>query len=209
MSATATASVESSDEALLDLLKRLGPQSVPALGRGMGVTATAVRQRLARLSEKGLVRREAVRAARGRPGHRYMLTEKGRRQVGSNFTDLALVLWKEIREIKDREVRVGMLRRIAQSLGVMYTGEVQGTNTAERMESLARLFDDRAVAFQVEKSGDLPVLTAVACPYPELAERDRTICAVEKMLFSDLLGENVRLTDYRLEGANCCRFETG
>jgi predicted ArsR family transcriptional regulator len=53
------------------------------------------------------------------------------------------------------------------------------------------------------------VLTALACPYPELAEQDRGICAVEKLVFSELLGEKVRLTECRLDGAsNCCRFET-
>ena len=73
---------------------------------------------------------------------------------------------------------------------------------------------ERNVPFTVERrfSPDgaalLPVLTAEACPYPELAEQDRGICAVEKMMFSELLGEKVRLSECRLDGASCCRFET-
>jgi DeoR family transcriptional regulator, suf operon transcriptional repressor len=41
-----------------------------------------------------------------------------------------------------------------------------------------------------------------------LAEQDRGICGVERMLFSELLGENIRLSECRLDGASCCRFET-
>ena len=37
------------------------------------------------------------------------------------------------------------------------------------------------------------MLTAHACPYPELAEEDRTICSLEKMLFSELLRQDVDL----------------
>jgi len=202
------AAVESSDQGLLDLLRQLGPLGVVDLGRGMQVTGTAVRQRLARLMQTGLVQREKVSAARGRPSHRYSLTEKGRRQGGENFGDLALVLWKEIRSISDPEVRTGLLRRIAAAMGAMYADRVSGATTRERMQSISALLAERNVPFRVETKGGLPVLTAAACPYPELAEHDRGICAVEKMLFSELLGEKVKLTDYRLSGATCCRFET-
>ena len=58
----------------------------------------------------GLMQRESVKAARGRPSHRYSLTNKGRRQTGSNFADLTIALWQEIRSIKDPEIRSGLLR---------------------------------------------------------------------------------------------------
>ena len=175
----------------------------------MQVTATAVRQRLARLMAGGLIQREAAKAARGRPSHRYSLTEKGVRNTGSNFADLAIALWKEVRQIKDPEVRSGLIQRLAQTMAAMYGGKVQGATTDERMDAVSRLLGERNVPFAVDRSGQLPVLTALACPYPELAEQDRGICSVEKILFSELLGEKVRLTECRLDGAStCCRFET-
>ena len=76
------------------------------------------------------------------------------------------------------------------------------------MESICELFEDREVPFEVDRSGQLPVLTALACPYPELAERDRSICSMERMMFSELVGENLRLTDCRLDGDRYCTFET-
>jgi predicted ArsR family transcriptional regulator len=198
---------ESSDVGILDLLRKAGPLGVAQLAAAMQVTATAVRQRLVRMMAQGLVDRQLARAGRGRPSHRYGLTDKGRRQTGANFVDLALALWKEIRAIEDPEVRRGLLQRIAKTMAGMYGDQVSGTTTAERMRSVSQVFAERDVPFDVDESGSLPVLTAVACPYPQLAEQDRGICALEKMMFSELVGNGLRLTDCRLDGDSCCRFE--
>ncbi len=198
---------ESSDVGILDLLRKAGPLGVAQLAEAAQVTATAVRQRLVRLMAQGLVDREIARAPRGRPAHRYRLTEKGRRQTGANFVDLALALWNEVREIKDPQVRRGLLERVARRMADMYASQVQGSTTTERMRGVSRLFAERNVPFEVEDSpNSLPVLTAVACPYPELAERDRGICALERMMFSELVGDGLKLANCRLDGDDCCRF---
>jgi predicted ArsR family transcriptional regulator len=201
--------IESSDTALLDLMRQRGSLGVAEMASAMQVTATAVRQRLARLMGSGLVQRDVAKAVRGRPSHRYSLTEKGLRNTGSNFADLAIALWKEVRQIKDPEVRSGLMERLAQTMAGMYGGQIHGATVEERMASVSRLLGERHIPTAVDRSGQLPVLTALACPYPELAEQDRGICAVEKLLFSELIGEKVRLTECRLDGgSNCCRFET-
>ncbi|MEX2113762.1 MAG: winged helix-turn-helix transcriptional regulator [Pirellulales bacterium] len=199
---------ESSDIGILDLLRKTGPLGVQQLAGATQVTATAVRQRLTRLMSQGLVDRELSRASRGRPSHRYRLTEKGRRQSGANFADLAVALWNEVRAIEDAEVRRGLLQRIAKSLAGMYGQRVSGATTAERMRSVSRLFAERNVPVEVEGSEALPVLTAVACPYPELAEQDRGVCAMERMMLTELVGDSLRLADCRLDGDTCCRFVT-
>ena len=77
----------------------------------------------------------------------------------------------------------------------------------ERMESLVDMFKERQIPLEVQHEGQgLPVLTALACPYPDLAEKDPSICAMERMLFSDLLGEKVSLDRCRLDGDDCCTF---
>jgi predicted ArsR family transcriptional regulator len=203
---------QSADAKVLDLLDRAGPLSVAQLIEETSVTATAVRQRLSRLMAAGLVKRELARtsegAGRGRPGHVYAVTEKARRNSGSNFADLAIALWLEVRKISDPEVRRGLLDRLSTTLERLYGPSIQGMTTADRMRSLAGLFADRNVEFKVEGSEQLPVLTAVDCPYPQLVERDGAICAVERLLFSKLLSTKVRLSQCRLDGTSCCRFET-
>lgn len=197
----------SSDTAILDVLRRGPALSIAELSELMGVTATAVRQRLNRLMGQGFVERQAAIAGRGRPSHRYSLTPSGKRQAGANFGDLAMALWREIRQIKDVEVRKGLLQRIAGQMVALYADQIHGSTTQEKMESLVRIFEKRQIPLSVEMGDDLPVLTALACPYHDLAEEDRTVCAMEKMLFAELLGEELRLTQCRLDGDSCCTFE--
>ena len=197
------------DRGIVDFLRRQGACTISDLVEFAGVTATAIRQRLNRLMADGLVVREAESAGRGRPTHRYSLTTAGVQSGGDNCKDLAAVLWSEIRAVEDPDVRHGLLRRIVSRLAETYRNQLSGSNMQQRMESLAKLMADRDIPFEVTASADgqLPVLTALACPYPDIAEQDRGICSMEKMLFSEILGEGVRLSACRLDGENCCTFE--
>ena len=45
--------------------------------------------------------------------------------------------------------------------------------------------------------------------YPDLAEADRGICAAERSMIEELVGDAVRLSECRLDGGSCCRFTVG
>jgi len=64
-----------SDDMLLNLLAK-GPLGVADSAAALGVTATAIRQRLTRLMSKKLIKRETVFGRRGRPKHLYHFVEK-------------------------------------------------------------------------------------------------------------------------------------
>ncbi len=196
-----------SDADLMDLLRVNRSLGVAELAREMEVTPTAVRQRLIRLMAQGLIQRESIRAGRGRPKHLYALTDKGLRLTGSNFTDLALALWREIGVTGQEGVPVDVVRRVAEALAAGYAGQITGNTTAERMRSLSELLAQRRIPISVKDLAREVVMTAHACPYPNLAEQDRSICAMEEMLFSSLLGHEVELTRCRLDGASDCQFQ--
>lgn len=104
-------------------------------------------------------------------------------------------------------MRKTLLTRVVRALASGYAREMEGKTTGERMRSLSRLLGQRRVPFSVDGDDELPVLTAHACPYPELAEKDRSICVLEKILFSELLGLEVQLSQCRLDGAASCQFQ--
>lgn len=202
-----------SDAAVVDLLRTEGALGIGELSAALGVTATAIRQRLERLMRRGLVERQALVGRRGRPAHAYSLTDAGRRMGGDHFRDLALVLWREIRGIRDLGVRRGLLGRIAAALAGLHRAEVSGAAPAERLRGVADLMRRRNIACSVEASDagatGLPVLTSYACPFPDLAEEDRGICAAERAMIEELVGSPVALTECRLDGGSCCRFALG
>lgn len=203
---TTISHVAISDLAVLDLLRRQEAMTVSDFVEALAVTATAVRQRLNRLLSQNLIERAAAKNGRGRPKHWYRLTAKGLQKAGSNFADLAIALWQEIREIREPDVRLGLLQRVAKRMAVMYAGTVEGQTLEQKLTALADLFAERRVPLELDKTGASPVLKAVACPYPELADQDRSICAMERMLLAEVLGAGVRLADCRLDGQSACTF---
>ncbi|QDT69395.1 MarR family protein [Planctomycetes bacterium MalM25] len=207
---------EEPDALLLDHLRRHETASVGELGELLGVTATAIRQRLNRLMAEGLIERHLrqpaagegeKRTGRGRPSYDYRLTDRGLEASGDNYHDLAEILWQEIRGIDEPSVRVGLIKRVAERLASRYSDQMGGEDLAERMRELVKLMGEREVPVDVDESGGLPVLTMLACPYPQLAQQDRSICAVEKVMISEVLGQGVRLSECRLDGGGCCSFE--
>lgn len=205
----------SADQLLIDLLRVRGSLGIRALATGLGVTATAVRQRLERLMRTGLVQRQAISGKRGRPAHVYSLTQAGNRVGGDNFQDLAIVLWREIRGVKDPTIRRGLLGRIGSALAGMHRQTTAGDTPAARMRGVAEMMRSRNIACAVEtapggdNSASMPVLTSYSCPYPDLAEEDRGICAAERTMIEELVGSPVHLSECRLDGGTCCRFSTG
>ena len=204
-----TAAILASDVAILDLLRQQDEMTIAGLTEAMGVTGTAVRQRLVRLLGQELIERSKAPSARGRPRYVYRLTTRGRRRTGENFADLAIALWHEIQEIEDPVVRDGLMERISRRLAAMYAEQVDGNSIQQRMQAVKTLFADRQLSVKVNTKDRLPVISVEACPYPELAEHDRDICSMEGMLFSEMLGVRMNLTSCRLDGDCSCTFEPG
>lgn len=203
----ANQTAHSSDDSVLDLLRQRGTMGVSELAAELAVTPTAVRQRLARLMGNGYLSRQAEKAGRGRPSHRYRLTSEGRRKAGTNLADFAVAAWEEIKEIDDPVVRRELMERIAKRLVRRVAEHIHGDTLEEKIESLVQFFEQRRIPYRVDRDGDLPVLTALSCPYPDLADDQRTICSMERSMFEELFGSEVTQNACLLDGGNCCSFE--
>jgi predicted ArsR family transcriptional regulator len=129
------------------------------------------------------------------------------RQLGDNYGDLALILWREIRNIPDLQIREQITTRIRNAL-VSRLGTFSDVNLEDRMERLGNALLGRGYDVEIgSNSGALPILRENNCPYQELAEEDRGICGLEREVFEQALGTEVRLTHCCLDGHHCCEFE--
>ena len=194
------------DTDLLNLLANSGPLTISDIGRHFSVTRTAVHERLLRLMAEGLVDRELLRGGRGRPSYRYLLSLKARKLAGNNFADLAAVLWQAVLGINDARRRQRVIRKIAGALKALYADAICGTTLKTRMESLCQVLQERQVRCDVDTHGGVPTFILRDCPYLDLAEVDCTVCEMETTLFSQLLGDEVVLSQCRLDGHACCQF---
>ncbi len=197
------------DPELLEVLREHGPTGVRQIAQHLGVTATAIRQRLGRLLAQGLVSRQLVRAGRGRPQFSYELTQEGLRAAGTNLPDLAVALWEQLNKIADPELRRELLRQVARRMAAQYAPKVAGLAPQERLAAIARLLEEKRIPTDLDLNNGQAALMAHACPYPELAQKDRTICELEQMIYSQLLGSELNLAECRLDGRPTCRFQIG
>ncbi len=201
---------DSSDRPLLDLIRRRGPLTVAEMGEALGVTATAIRNRLTRLVGSGMVERRTEAGSRGRPRHTYRASDEAHKRLGQNYADLAVALWGELMQaVEDRKLRRLLFGRVTDRLADQYRGQVRGDEWQGRMVQLGTILHDRGIEAEVTPGvgGLLPVLRQHSCPYFALAEVDRAVCAMERKMFEKVLGHGLRLSQCRLDGHRSCDFE--
>lgn len=197
--------IDRNDQNFLEQLHRMCGGTVQEICEAVGVTATAIRQRLGRLEGQGLVVRETVRAGRGRPHHVYRVSDEGLRQLGENYRDLALILWRALHQIEDSSVRAAILSQISDEFVQRYGRFVPAESMQDRMHQLQRELTSHGYDVEIA-DGELPVLRENSCPYQDLASADPSICEMEADVYSRILNADVSLTQCVLDGHSCCEF---
>lgn len=198
--------VDRNDQEFLEQLHRMCGGSVQEICEAVGVTATAVRQRLTRLEGDELVVRETVKSGRGRPRHVYRVSDAGLRHLGENYRDLALVLWRAIHQVDDSAVRASLLAAVRDEFVHKY-GRVNSNGPLEnRVQQLQEQLVSQGYDFEFDAESGLPVLRETSCPYQDLATLDPSICEMESDVFSRILNADVSLTQCCLDGHAHCEF---
>lgn len=206
------------DRQLLGAMRGGEAFGVGELTEALGVTATAVRQRIDRLLSGGYLDREKVVAGRGRPTFQYRLTVLGHQVAGANSAALADAMWRVIVELPDAKLREDVIRAVASKLGQHYaqglavaadqTKSDRSLPLVNRFEQLSGLMSAQQIEASVLTEGDLPVIDIGACPYPTMTEAsdDRAMCKLEEQMISEAIGAPVQLSSCRLDGDSCCQF---
>ncbi|MFG0261822.1 MAG: helix-turn-helix transcriptional regulator, partial [Novipirellula sp. JB048] len=143
--------LRSVDRELLVAMRSGDAFGIGDLTQRLGVTATAVRQRVERLLAAGLLEREKLVAGRGRPTYQYRLTLRGHRRAGANPSELAEAMWQEILAVPDPQVRAQLLTSVARRLGRQFAAQVARGDGGDpsfesRMKRLSAMLTDRQIA---------------------------------------------------------------
>jgi len=138
----------------------------------------------------------------------FRLTADGLNAMGENLADLAEVLWLEILQIADSQVRKSVIDGVLNRLVAMYREQIQGETITDRLRSIAALFRERKIPFVVENDDQYARLKIVGCPYPRLNDHGNEICQLEQRLVAELLDAPVALEHCSCSssGGNCCSF---
>ncbi|HBN75053.1 MAG TPA: transcriptional regulator [Planctomycetaceae bacterium] len=200
-------SLKQADREFLQSLMGLESATIAQLCDSQGVTTNAIRIRLTGLMSAGLVERTTIRQGRGRPQHEYRVTNKGKREFGDNYSELATVLWQQISHIEDEAVRSQIAAELKKTLINRYGRDIDGIDLSERIQQLQQVLQDYGYQCEVDQQANKVSLTEKCCPYHDLAVEDRSICELEQTVFEQILGVPLELTQRCVDGHSCCRFE--
>ncbi len=193
---------------MIRLLVGRPPQHIAELVAAAGVTRTAVTEQLNELVDAGFVRRTLERTGRGRPRYRYEATDAALAALfANNQRLLAPALLRALTEIGGPELSHSVLDRVSQTLAEHYNGRINSTQPHERLRELAQILQDEGVLVDFEESDGRYVLHERTCPYIDMIDQDRAVCAVEQRMMEQVTGVPIKAVACRLDGCPGCTFE--
>lgn len=216
-------------QAILELLKRQGPQSAQALAEAFSITPMAVRQHLYDLYDQKLVSQDSTTARRpedgtagprenlpkpqtaaGRPVKRWRLTPAADSLFPDRHADLAVELIASIRQAFGEDAMDRLIASRSQSQVASYQAALEGAESLEaKLTALAKARSDEGYMAEVltSENGDY-LFVENHCPICAAAKSCTGICAAELSVFRDSLGPDIKLerVEHLLEGARRCAY---
>ena len=185
------------------------PQTIADLMKATGVTRTAIMEQLGELAALGLVERTTERlSGRGRPRHRYGLTQRALQLLFQGNQHLLVpALLRAVEEIGGDALRRKVIKRVARILADNYWRSITGTDPQERLAQFCQLLTANGeIAEVVAADNGHTVLRKRSCAFISMFEDSRAVCAIDRELLSLVTGVSVRQITSRHDGGFCCEF---
>jgi predicted ArsR family transcriptional regulator len=198
--------MQATRQQILDYLHRERRAGVKDLARLLGLTVTGVRQHLTVLERDGLVQVHEERGRVGRPAHIYSLTERGEALYPKGYDVLANMLMEEVRTIAGADALQRVLRRVSARMAEQRLERVEGRPVAERVSETVAIMREMGCVAESERKGDEYYVYQCTCPYPNVARRNRGVCALEVDFVRRLTGCDARLVTSLLRGDRACTY---
>lgn len=197
---------ESPSGRILSFLQRQGEASIRELEELLGISTTAVREHLAHLEARHLIAARLVRQGPGRPKLVYSLQPRANELFPKEYGTLVTLLMRELSSRDNPGMLQSLLDAVGARLAVEYGVQLTGESLDQRMTSLCAILEERGIPVDVDLRKDKAGLQIYACPYYDVAQEHPAICAMERSMLEQVLGEEIRLEGAIREGKRSCHF---
>lgn len=208
----------STKHAILDILKREGPQDASSLAKRLGITPMAVGLQLAALEEEKLAYPQAEPAPsgppgaprrRGRPMQLWRLTDAANRVFPDAHALLTVGLLSSLQEVYGAQGFNKLLEARTRAQVEEYRRALPAGSLKDKVKALARLRDQEGYMTEVDAApGGGLLLVENHCPICTAAKTCQGFCDSEWRVFQELLGPDVTVTreEHILSGARRCAY---
>ena len=205
----ADATVTAAGLRIIRLLVGQPPQTVADLTEATGVTRTAVTEQLNDLVAGGFAERFTERLpGRGRPRHLYRATAAAHLLLFADHQRLVVpAIWQSIEEVGGQELCQRVRRRTSAALADYYKRRITATEPGERLRQMVAMLCHDGAIVDVQGTGIGLQVFKRSCGFLSLYDSKRSICSIDEMVMSEVVGRPVRQVASRHDGAPCCVFE--
>ena len=198
--------LQATRQSILEYLQRQGRATVKELGKVSGLTSTGIRQHLMALERDGLVQAREERGRVGRPTLVYSLTDKADLLFPKSYDLLASTLLDEIRSSVGNERLYEILRNVAQRMAAPYRQRLEGKPLPLRVKETAQIMEEQGCLIDVREKDDVFFIDEFTCPFPKVAERDRSVCVLHVDFVRILTGGDTRLVQSLMRDECACTY---
>ena len=196
---------------LLRLMKNAGSLSLDEAMAATGLARTTLREHLLQLERDGFIRKYAERTkGRGRPSHRYEITEEGDRF----FPRRDGVLLRELIAFLQKEGEEELVASFFESFWNERTqevrrrlGEVRPDDERERLEVLAEILREQGFMPEIKRGSSGLVIRECNCPFPEAVKQSRLPCRLEAQFYEAIFETPAKRVSYIPDGHSACTYE--
>lgn len=184
-------------ERILFRLKTRGPASTAELARELGMTSEAARQQVQKLVAEALIAGHQASAAprAGRPRQDWDLTAAGHARFPDSHAQLTVQLIASIRQLFGEQGLDKLIGQREEEMRSDYQRHCAGiTSLPKKLEKLAEIRSAEGYMARVEKEGKDWLLVEDHCPICAAAQTCQGFCRSELQLFSEVVGEEARVT---------------
>jgi predicted ArsR family transcriptional regulator len=189
------------------LLLRRAPRTIADLAESVRLTPNAVRSHVVALERDRLVEPLGRRSGVRKPAVLYTVSEAADGLFAKPYAQVLGALIGQVRERFGHDEVVMELRAVGTRLAVERKSQVAHLGGREKIEGIARLFNDLGGLVEVEEHDHQFVLRGYSCPLVAIVGDNPEVCQISHALVEGLVGHgSVQEVCQRGEKVSC-RFE--
>ena len=193
---------------IMRLLVGYPPQQMNDLIRLTGVTRTAITEQINELIEAGFVEQTIERfQGRGRPHFLYSATMMALKQLFEGNQGVVVpAIWKAVRRYCSPDVVMKICENVAQDIADQFNPRIAATDPKDRLRKFHEIISETRLS-QLKDKGNEVSVSKMSCPFISMQDESGTICLIDQLTMSKIIGPSVRRTTCRHHGdGTCCTY---